>query len=277
MMNKEWYQFLGFLSTPPLWEDSNIFKLKQFSIPQVRFPEPSDFLTDLPSLKTNYVLGKRTEDFYSFLFSKSSKYNILAQRLQIFRNKITLGELDFILEAPEENKLLHLEVVYKFYIYDPTIPGELERWIGPNRKDSLLRKLDKLKNRQLPLLYKPETVSALERLGAETKFIEQQVSFLASLFLPRCSKQAEFPYINNAGIAGTWMPFQDFTFQNFGGQEFYIPVKQDWPIDPAQNDTWYSFQEILPQVQKSLEAKKSPLIWMHDNAGKYERFFIVWW
>lgn len=276
-MNREWQQFLGFLSTPPLWEDSDIFKLKQFAIPRVRFPQPSDFSTHLPSLKTNYVLGKRIEEFYSFLFAKSSQYNILSQSLQIFQNKITLGELDFILEAPQEEKIIHLEVVYKFYIYDPTLPGDLERWIGPNRKDSLLRKLDKLKNRQLPLLYNQETVRALEQLGAETKFIEQQVSFLASLFIPRHLKQEEFPYINNTGIAGTWIQMQDFTVEQFGVQEFYIPIKQDWPIDPAQNDTWYSFQEILPQVQKALEAEKSPLIWMYYKTGKFERFFIVWW
>jgi uncharacterized protein len=119
MKNTEWYQFLGFLSTPPLWEDRSFFKLKQFSIPKVNFPESPDFPKELPSLHTNYVLGKRIEEFYSLVLERSSQYNILAQGLQIFQKKITLGELDFILEVPGEEKVIHLEVVYKFYIYDP--------------------------------------------------------------------------------------------------------------------------------------------------------------
>ena len=39
------------------------------------------------------------------------------------------------------SKILHLELVYKFYLYDKNLgEKEIERWIGPNRSDSLLEK-----------------------------------------------------------------------------------------------------------------------------------------
>ncbi|HSI68982.1 MAG TPA: DUF1853 family protein [Gillisia sp.] len=277
MKNKVWLQFLGFLSTPPLWEDSSLFKLKQFSIPQVNYPEIPDFPTELPSLETNYVLGKRIEDFYSLILSRSSEFNILAQRLQIFRNKITVGELDFILEVPEEEKVIHLEVVYKFYIYDPTIKEELDRWIGPNRKDTLIRKLAKLKQKQLPLLYREDTIKALEKRGVEYKNVKQEVSFLAHLFIPGHLKQEVFSQINNKGIVGTWIHLKEFIKNDFGMHKFFIPHKQDWPIDPSYNTTWLTYDKIFVEVEEKIASKRSPLIWMRTSLGNFERFFIVWW
>lgn len=277
MINREWFQFLGFLSTPPLWEDSDHFKLKQFSLPQINFSESPDFSRELPSLQTNYVLGKRIEEFYSLVLERSPDHQILAQSMQIFKEKITLGELDFILKASVEERTIHLEVVYKFYIYDPTQQEELERWIGPNRKDAFLKKLLKLEEKQLPLIEREESARALEDLQVDIKDIKQEVSFLAHLFIPRHLKDRVFPYVNNKCITGIWIPFKEFSYEDFGSNKYFIPVKQDWPIDPAQNEIWYSFQEILPAIKEIIESERSPLIWMITPSNVRERLFIVWW
>ena len=45
--------------------------------------------------------------------------------------------------------MIHLEIVYKFYLYDNTIgTSEIDHWIGPNRNDSLREKLEKLKSKR---------------------------------------------------------------------------------------------------------------------------------
>ena len=62
--------------------------------------------------------------------------------VKIIVDKITIGEIDCLIEYL--NKYIHLEIVYKFYLYDEHInTGELDHWIGPNRKDSLVFKLNK--------------------------------------------------------------------------------------------------------------------------------------
>ncbi|MCM4158961.1 DUF1853 family protein [Antarcticibacterium flavum] len=277
MENREWFQFLGFLSTPPLWLENEVFNLDQFTLPPVEFNRPSNLKEEIPSLESNFVLGKRIESFYSLVLQKSKPYSIIAQGMQIFSDKITLGELDFLLQKTGKEEVIHLEVVYKFYIYDPNINGELEKWIGPNRKDTLLKKLNKLEQKQLPLLYREETLRATAALDIAGKAVKQQVSFLAHLFLPKDLQQRDVPCINPECLSGTWIHKSDFTKEDYGDCKFFIPLKQDWPIDPSKNDTWHSFQEIMPQVQRSLEAKKSPLIWMNDKSGIFERFFIVWW
>ena len=63
---------------------------------------------------------------------------------QIQNKKTTVGELDFILQ--KNHSPIHLEVIYKFYLYDDTFGNsEIEHWIGPNRNDNLVKKLTKLK------------------------------------------------------------------------------------------------------------------------------------
>lgn len=277
MKNKEWLQFLGFLSIPPLWKENEILNLKQFAIPEIKHQEPFNIPEELPSLQSNFVLGKRIESFYSLVLNRSDEYKILTQGLQIFQEKVTLGELDFLLARKGGEEIIHLEVVYKFYVYDPALQGELERWVGPNRKDTLLKKLNKLEQKQFPLLYRKETNDALHKLGVAGKPVIQQVSFLAHLFLPRNLSKNHLPLINNDCVAGTWIYKKDFSPEDFGDKEFYIPVKQDWPIDPAFNSTWLSFENITGKVEESVAREKSPLMWMRSETGEFERFFIVWW
>ena len=84
--------------------------------------------------------------------SKDKEIKILAENVQIQNEKTTVGEIDCILTTAK--KPVHLEIIYKFYLYDKSVgTNELEHWIGPNRRDSLVSKLNKLKDKQLPLLY----------------------------------------------------------------------------------------------------------------------------
>jgi len=58
----------------------------------------------------------------------------------------------------EDEKPIHLEIQFKFYLYDAALgTTEIDHCIGPMRKDSLNEKLSKLKEKQLPLLYANET------------------------------------------------------------------------------------------------------------------------
>jgi len=53
---------------------------------------------------------------------------------------------------------IYLEIQFKFYLYDKTLgETEIDHCIGPMRRDSLLIKLAKLREKQLPLLYTNET------------------------------------------------------------------------------------------------------------------------
>src|SRR5690606_6379440 len=161
-------QYQGYLQTPLLWNKQALFGLHQLQIPKQK--------TSVFNRKTakNLRLGKLVEQFVSTELSGIKEISILLENIQIQHGKQTLGELDCILEF--DNTPIHLEIVYKFYLYDvEEKDSEIEHWVGPNRNDTLLTKLTKLKEKQLPLLFNPRTKTVLEELHLKADNIQQLV------------------------------------------------------------------------------------------------------
>lgn len=269
-------EYLGFLNSKSIWPDKVFLGLSPFDIEKVLKDDTIPDETEI-NIRDNEVLGKRIEFFFEYCITNIDRYEIIAKNIQVYQDKITIGELDFLIKDHKDNKTLHIEVVYKFYLYDPLIEGELQQWIGPNRKDTLLQKIEKLKTKQLPLLYREETLSILEGLHIDLKSIYQYVCYMANLFVPLSMKKELFPIVNNQCIIGFWIPLKDFTSEQYGSSLFNIPKKKDWVTHPKYNDTWFSFIAIKEQVHVALSQKKSPLLWMKSNGDSYERFFVVWW
>ncbi|MFD1096006.1 DUF1853 family protein [Salegentibacter chungangensis] len=275
-MFQDHQRFEGFWKTPSLWKEDRLFGLRQFNLPVLDFREA--FYSAINSEKiSGSVLGKRVERFFEVGLQQQEDLEIITANLQISREKITLGEIDFLVRDKKEERVSHIELVYKFYVYDPTFPEELARWIGPNRRDSLLQKTEKLKQKQLPLLYKPETKEALKAMDLDTSDIRQEVCFKANLFVPKHLAGLEFPLINNQCIAGYWISFSDFSEENYGDFEYFTPVKKDWPVNPDSGREWFSYKEIKEQIKDLFEYKKAPLVWMKKGDEEYERLFVVWW
>lgn len=276
MINRSYLQFKGFLSTPPLWKGV-LFDLRQFNFPKITLPGelvPEDLL---PDLKKTFILGKRAESFFELAINLSDEYTGLAGGIQINQNGITLGEIDFLLEEKETGKIIHVELVYKYLLYDPAIPIEEERWIGPNRKDSLLKKVDRMRTQQLPLLHLPETLRQLESFQIYAEGARQEVSFLGSLFLPKHFNFEAIPLINRECIAGYWIHAEEFTASEYSSSLFYTPKKPDWPIAPKDQQEWVTYDVIMESIIVFLAERRSPLVWMKTKENEYERFFIVWW
>lgn len=269
-------QLQGYINTPSLWLN-DLFGLRQFYLPVISTPTQKDLLDNLPELQSNFVLGKRMESFFKYILETSGKYRILAHNLQIRDNKITLGEIDFLAEDTEQEKQLHIEVVFKFYVYDPSFSNELEKWIGPNRKDSLLQKISKLQKQQFPLLFKSPTRNFLQNYNLSPENLIQQVSFKANLFVPRELQDRQFEYINPSCVCGYWIKFEDFQSKGYEDSKYYAPKKLDWPVDASCNEEWYTYVQIKEQILELFEKEKSPLIWRKKSNKEYERFFVVWW
>lgn len=273
MENKVLFQFAGFLNTPQIWKQHN------FSYPLYDLkPVPISKLPSQLTLPPTMVLGKRMEVFFRYYVTHFSHEEILAHNEQVIFEKRTLGELDFILKNSQTGKISHVELVYKFYLYDPEISGKTACWIGPNRRDSLPEKLSRLQNNQFPLLHRKATLPLLNRLEIDPSEVSQKLCFKAHLFLPKdFRKYKDLPEVNPEAISGFWIRSSDFIKEDYGNALFYTPKKADWPIEPKHNTLWLSFEEIEPQILSLLKKEQSPLIWMKSQRGSFERFFIVWW
>ena len=258
--------FNGFQNTPFLWKEE-VEGLKMY-VPS------EDSILDYPTIDSieKARLGKIVEQFVLFELEQNESIELLKSNVQVYRDQVTIGELDCLIK--EEEKHIHLEIGYKFYLYDPSISGELNRWIGPNRNDSLVQKLVRLNGNQMPLLYQPETRVVLDELSVKATDFVQRLYFKAQLFVPLSSK-SEFPILNNECVKGFYIrPKQISQFIN---HTFYVPYKLDWLGEPHAEVDWISTPDFKNLISEFLTAKKSPLCWMKSQEGVIQKVFVVWW
>ena len=260
-------QYLGFLNTPALWLDATDFGITQIELNHT-------VLSFNTALEPKIRLGKLVERFVSFQLTHDKSCTILTENIQIQDGKLTLGELDCLLK--QNNQPVHLEIVYKFYLYDNTIgTSEIDHWIGPNRKDSLNQKISKLKAKQLPLLYHNLTIPVLEKLDLQVEEIQQRVCFKAQLFVPWKNQNKTFKSINNSCIKGFYIKQNEI--EQFADCQFHLPKKLDWLMDVLTEASWISFKEFMTQLHPIIALKRSPLCWIKKPNSETQKCFIVWW
>lgn len=268
-------QIKGFYQTPSLFKES-FYGFKIFELENIDIDE---FNIDNINIIQKLPLGKRVELFFDALIKSSKRYENVLKNLQIIHNKNTLGELDFIIYDKKELKYIHIEMQYKFYIYDDSFQNEIDRYIGPNKNDTLVLKLQRLKNKQFPLLFKKESSSYLKDIDLNN--IEQKILYKGNIFIPRHLKNKTIPLINEACICGYYISFKDFiNDQSFIKMSLFLPHRFDWLSNPSSNDTWKSFSEVKDEIESFIKMKASPLVWskqIKENKIIIERFFIIWW
>lgn len=258
-------RFEGFLKTPTLWESTPVYELSQFKIEQKSIGIDTE-------IDTKQRLGKYVERFVSHQLVNTEGISLIAENIQISKDRITLGELDCLLY--KNGNPIHLEVVYKFYLYDSTKQG-LDCWIGPNKKDRLVEKLEKLQQKQLPLLFSKESEKFLNSISLHSADISQQVYFKAQLFLPFGIKKEIQSSINTDCIVGYYFKLNELI--EFKNAKFYIPSKKDWLIIPHTNVDWMGYEKYLEESKNYLERQFSPLCWMKTTTGELKKFFLIWW
>ena len=249
--------------------DFSITGLPTFNLSELDLVRELEF-----KLPNNIRLGHLVEKIVSKLIKSSSNYKVLYENIQIIDGKKTIGEIDFIIEELKTKALIHMELAYKFYLFDPTISSEpINNWIGPNRNDSLNEKLDKLKRKQFPLLYHSGTKSKFNTI--EIDEVSQYLCLLASLFIPYEYK-ASFSPIYKKAIKGYYLDFDTFTSFDNTEKKYYIPSKKEWGMDPSENNSWTDFDGIKEQITTSIKEKQAPLCWQKYK-NSYLTFFIIWW
>jgi len=260
-------RYKDFLNTPHLWQNKAVFDLKQFDTSSLS--HKIDITID-----ENLRLGKYVERLISFELQQHENISVLAENIQIQQDKITLGELDCLLL--KNDKPIHLEIIYKFYLYDASVgTSEIDHFIGPNRKDSLIEKITKLKEKQLPMLYSDACKPYLDALNLESEKITQQVYFKAQLFVPFANQNVQLKTLNSDCIVGFYINRDNL--EEFANYKFYIPNKKDWLQLPHTHVTWLYFHRFKEVAQNYFEQKFSTLCWIKCNNGELKKIFLVWW
>lgn len=254
---------------PRLW-DTSFKELIQFEETKINsLPQEKDVTS------SNKRLGKLAEDLFSFWVKQQNNYSLVFENLQIIDNKQTIGELDFLLINNLLNRYIHLELITKFYLYNPAFDcNSIDAWIGPNRNDSLRNKIEKLSTKQLPLFFNPVTKKRLIEFNLDNNnTTEQQVCFKAWLFVPLNFNQ-QLTKFNHECIAGYYMNFKEFNKLVTDSKKYFCPSKQDWLRFPESQKEWSLFSAVAPQIHLFMEVKQAIMVWTKDR-GCFERVIIV--
>lgn len=108
-----------------------------------------------------YKLGIRAEALLVWGLRQLPRFRLLASQLQLREGSTCLGELDFLIEDRVLQRYEHWELALKFFGWSG------ERWIGPDSKDQLTQKLQRMQGRQLSLSQTPAFQQWLQQHHAE--------------------------------------------------------------------------------------------------------------
>jgi hypothetical protein len=262
-------RFQGYASTPMLWEGNVVSQFKQIELSN----NPKPLIGAI--VFKNQRLGKLVEEFVFYQLKQQHSITWISDNLQIQNGKQTVGEIDALYIKKEQP--IHLEIVYKFYLYDSLEKHSepLAYWIGPNRKDSFLYKLDKLNSKQFPLLYNELTQPTLDNYNVDIKIIKQKLCFKAQLFLPYNNRDIDVAPLNPNCIQGYYISFNKIKILE--KLEFFIPEKLDWLVTPYHNVKWLDYYSGFEILKKHIDYYRSPLIWVRSSETRIEKCFVTWW
>ena len=265
-MNQLQRQFLGYLKTPLLWQ-KELNGLNQLELPAIEDPVLNITIPD------NLRLGHLVEHFVAQEFNEHPTVKILDKNVQVNLNNLTLGEFDYFIR--QDQQIVHVEVSYKFYLFDSSV-GEtpINHWIGPNRKDSLSAKLQKVKDKQFPLLHHPAAARQIKEAGLSEEHVIQRTYIKGQLFIPEEMNPKEIE-LNPKAIAGTYMRINQL--DGLTESKIHLPKKHDWLTTPHTNVDWLATTTASQLIQEKLTNEQAPLIWIKNKQGKMKKAFVVWW
>ena len=262
---------IGFYKTPPLWLK------EQFGVTQFKFPNVDFYYFSALNIPKQLRLGHKMEYAFEQLLEHTPNWQTIAKNLVVRDKRISIGELDFLLNNMETKEILHVELAYKFYIINPEISEPIHRLMGPNKRDMFYTKLDKLKEKQFPLLYSELLTKKLENLAVRCSSSKQEVCLKAQLFVPYKTENITIRPLNKNCIAGSWIRFEDFNSKEFKSWEYYIPFKDEWVINPSTERSFSSHYETLLDINLRMLKENAPMLWVKKSSDNLSKLFVVWW
>lgn len=139
-------------------------------------PEP---LHEWLSSRKSKLLGVYFEVLIEYWLSHWKRMKLLAARLPLMGEERAIGEFDFLFRDRFLGMDFHWESAVKFFLAYRS-PAYMDNWLGPNPRDTLRRKYDRVFGHQLTLSQRAESLPIFKRLGIE--HIQAKAFFKGYLF-----------------------------------------------------------------------------------------------
>ncbi len=221
-------------------------------------------------LRLNYgqKLGHLYEDVLEYLLTESAEVELIQKGVQVFNgDRVTLGELDYVLRDKESGVFIHLELAVKFYLIRCHGKDGVVEYPGPDPRDNWINKLERLRRHQLRMSHTPEGRELLlEKFGA-SEVVAQQLIYGKIFDHYDESRRPCPPFMNSDSERGTWRYLSEWCSACDSGRVTIIP-KYLWPVDVR------ALVVTLPEISREdfvqEASERCVMIW--DEGGQNSQF-----
>lgn len=234
------------IQSPPLLKTDINLSLKNVTVDQ-DCPQPQ-----------SYRLGRYFEDLLEYGLKQQADLELLLSHVQIYQDKQTVGEYDFIYR--QNQKVFHLEAAVKFYLgrHDKGTLTDAQNWYGAKGQDRLILKVNKLWQKQLKQSQTDIGRKTLQDHGINCDHIGVRNFVKGCLFYPYNDYQLGnfvFPeMIDSEHLKGWWMYKVQF-FEVFSSKTtmFYPLQKLDWLGGGQIQYTHLEMKEMIDALSQPMQ------------------------
>jgi len=242
---------------------------------------PGPLLEFLAAAKSQR-LGLYFERLWQFFLREDTEVELLANNLPVRDGGRTLGEFDCLYFCRRRRLHIHLELAVKYYLgYGSTPPGaaasNTRQWLGPNNRDRLDIKIERLLGHQIRLSESPHAQPSLRELGIDT--LSREVEVKGYLFQPDTTALAAPQGFNPAASLCHWHRFANLAGALNSRASYLVLPRLHWlgPTVADSTEPPLTAAQLLAALERHFAAqRRARLVAELDSQGlEQQRFFVV--
>jgi hypothetical protein len=194
-------------------------------------------LQDWLTARFNPRLGYYFESLVEFWLRHTNAGRRIVPHLQVKERQHTVGEFDFLLDNGGNHCAYHWEVAVKFYLYFRHADERI-LWYGPNSRDRLDIKLQRLFHHQLRLSAHPAAADRLRQSGVRLPVVPQLL-LKGYLFYPSHGDWRNPPLRDELSahhLRGWWTYMERFDIPNAEQDRRWVFLPRLQWLAPAVSD-----------------------------------------
>ncbi|MBM6551951.1 DUF1853 family protein [Marinomonas ostreistagni] len=220
----------------------------------------------------SHFLGTYFEQLFSFAIHHFTDLEVLAEHQQIQGERQTLGEVD-LLAKDRTGRCIQFEVAIKFYLERSDLAPN--NWIGPNKNDSLNKKVSHARGHQLTVLDQVMGQQWLHSVTGSTDYKPNLMIFgrhfynlnaRACIFFDEFEIQGGWLYKYNLS---NWAPYLS---------DLVLAGKPCWITPNREKDTINQIDgTFIEALEKSFRHDQRPQLyscWRRDKNNQQQAFWL---
>lgn len=204
--------------------------------------DPESLILFMAQAKSHF-LGTYFEQLFSFAVHHFTDVEVLAEHAQIHVSGKTYGEVDLLVKD-SRGRVLQFEIALKFYLQREDLAPNV--WIGPNKNDSLLKKLTHARDHQLQILNIAEGKIWLESLDCKGNVVPNLMIYGRHFYDLNLQENIIFEYLK---CGAGWVRLTQLLKLEHCLSNLYEAKKPYWISPNLEN---IEEKQITKKLEKSL-------------------------